>query len=71
MGWNENFERKASHNSSASRSVVAAASAESDVRTLTDLLSELQGLLEDYSPAWYGEDLHERIDAALHTARSR
>jgi hypothetical protein len=38
---------------------------------LADLLSELQGLLEDYAPAWYSEDLHRRIETALRSTTTR
>lgn len=70
-GWNENFERRARHTPTASRLAIATSHSESDVRTLTDLLSELHDVLEEYAPAWYDEDLHHRIEAALHFASSR
>lgn len=71
IGWNENFERKGRQTTSDSRFAIASSPSESDVHALTDLLSELQCLLEDYAPAWYNEDLHNRIDAAVRAAGPR
>lgn len=34
-----------------------------------EVFAELYELLEQYSPAWYGEDLHERAQDALHPPR--
>jgi hypothetical protein len=31
-----------------------------------DVLKELHGFLEDYSPAWFTEGLHERAEKALY-----
>jgi hypothetical protein len=70
-GWNESFERKTRHTPSNSRFAIATSPSESDVRAVTNLLIELQGLLEEYAPAWYSEDLHNRIQAAVGTAGSR
>lgn len=33
---------------------------------LLEVLSELYELLEDYSPTWYTEEHHRRIQSALH-----
>jgi hypothetical protein len=69
-GWNENTERRTRHSTSASRFAIATTPSEPEVHALTDLLSEVQDLLDEYAPAWYGEDLHNRIEAALRMARS-
>jgi len=70
-GWNENFERKNRHTTSDSRFAIATSPSESDMHAVGDLLCELQGLLEEYAPAWYSEDLHNRIEAAVRAAGSR
>ena len=67
-GWNQNLERRTRH--AASGGIVIAPS-ESEVHALTDLLSELHDLLDEYAPAWYSEDLHNRIEATLRSVRSR
>ncbi|HTT19625.1 MAG TPA: hypothetical protein VMG82_11790 [Candidatus Sulfotelmatobacter sp.] len=36
---------------------------------LTDVLSELRDLLEDYSPAWYTEEHQRKVESALHNKR--
>lgn len=36
---------------------------------LIEVLSELQDLLEDYSPTWYTEEHHRKIQSALHARR--
>jgi len=71
MGWNENFERKTKNTAGSSRLAIAASACESDVHAMVDLLSELHVLLEEYAPAWYGQDLHDRIDGALRSAGTR
>jgi hypothetical protein len=30
-----------------------------------DVLAELRSLLEEYAPAWYAEDQHQRVDSVL------
>ena len=70
-GWNENVERKGRHTTSASGFGIATSPSESDMHVVTDLLCELQGLLEEYAPAWYSEDLHDRIQAAVGASGSR
>lgn len=70
-GWNENVERRARHTASTSRFAIVTTPSESDVHSLTELLLEVQGLLEEYAPAWYSEDLHNRIEAALRPVRAR
>lgn len=35
-----------------------------------DVFVELYELLEQYSPAWYGEELHERVQDALRPPRA-
>jgi hypothetical protein len=40
-----------------------------DRKRLVELLSELRSLLEDYSPSWYTEDQHRRIESALHSGK--
>ena len=36
---------------------------------LVEILSELHDLLEDYSPVWYTEEHHRRLESALHTPK--
>ena len=36
-----------------------------DRKRLVELLSELGHLLEDYSPSWYTEEQHRKIESAL------
>jgi len=36
-----------------------------DRERLVELLSELRSLLEDYSPWWYTEEQHRKIESAL------
>lgn len=38
-------------------------------KRLVDVLSELRNLLEDYSPAWYTEEHHRRVELALHASQ--
>ena len=38
----------------------------SESARLVQALSELQNLLEDYSPSWYTERHHRKIESALH-----
>jgi hypothetical protein len=33
---------------------------------MREVLSELRDLLEDYSPPWYTEEHHRRVESALH-----
>lgn len=40
-----------------------------DRRRLVELLSELRNLLEDYSPTWYTEEHHRRVELALHSEK--
>lgn len=40
-----------------------------DRKRLVELLSELNNLLEDYSPCWYTEEQHRRIESALHRGK--
>ena len=35
-----------------------------------EVFAELYELLEQYSPAWYGEDLHERVQDELRPPRA-
>ena len=35
-------------------------------KRLVEVLSELRKLLEDYSPSWYTEEHHRRVECALH-----
>jgi hypothetical protein len=44
---------------------------ELDRTRLVDLLAELQDLLEQYAPAWYTEEHHEKAIAALQPLRKR
>ena len=37
-----------------------------DRKRLVELLSELGDLLEDYSPSWYTEEQHRKVESALH-----
>ena len=37
-----------------------------DRKRLVELLSELRNLLEDYSPSWYTEEQHRKVESALH-----
>lgn len=41
----------------------------SESKRLVEVLSELRSLLEDYSPSWYTEEHHRRVELALHTGR--
>lgn len=41
----------------------------SERRRLVEVLSELRNLLEAYSPSWYTEEQHRRVELALHTGR--
>jgi len=36
---------------------------------LVEVLSELHELLEDYSPTWYTEEHHLRLESALHAKK--
>jgi len=36
---------------------------------LREVLSELRTLLEEYSPAWYTEEHHRRVESALHARK--
>lgn len=38
-------------------------------KRLVEVLSELRTLLEDYSPSWYTEEHHRRVEWALHTRK--
>ena len=38
-------------------------------KRLVEVLSELRNLLEDYSPSWYTEEHHRRVELALHTRK--
>jgi len=38
-------------------------------KQLLEVLSELRDLLEDYSPAWYTEEHHQRVESALHVRK--
>jgi hypothetical protein len=38
---------------------------------LVDILSELRNLLEDYSPSWYTEEHHRKVESALHPKKKR
>jgi hypothetical protein len=37
-----------------------------DRKRLVELISELRNLLEDYSPSWYTEEQHRKVELALH-----
>ena len=37
---------------------------------VTEVFAELFALLEDYGPAWYSEELHDRAEAALEALQS-
>ena len=41
----------------------------SDRKCLVDVLSELRNLLEAYSPSWYTEEHHRRVELALHIGK--
>ena len=36
---------------------------------LVDILSELRNLLEEYSPSWYTEEHHRKVESALHSRK--
>ena len=38
-------------------------------KRLVEVLSELRNLLEDYSPSWYTEEHHRRVELALHATK--
>lgn len=38
-------------------------------KRLVEVLSELSNLLEDYSPSWYTEEQHRRVELALHSRK--
>ena len=40
-----------------------------DRKRLVELLSELGDLLEDYSPSWYTEEQHRKVESALHAGK--
>jgi hypothetical protein len=40
-------------------------------RRLVDILSELRNLLEEYSPSWYTEEHHRKVESALHSSKKR
>lgn len=40
-------------------------------RRLVEALSELRNLLEEYSPSWYTEEHHHRVQTALHPRKKR
>ena len=42
-----------------------------DRKRLVELLSELRNLLEDYSPSWYTEDQHRKVESALHAGKKQ
>lgn len=41
----------------------------SERKHMREVLSELRDLLEDYSPPWYTEEHHRRVESALHTKK--
>jgi hypothetical protein len=41
----------------------------SECKCLVEVLSELRKLLEDYSPSWYTEEHHRRVELALHNGK--
>lgn len=41
----------------------------SERKRLLDVLSELRNLLEDYSPIWYTEEQHRRVELALDASK--
>jgi hypothetical protein len=43
----------------------------SERKHLREVLSELRDLLEDYAPAWYTEEHHRRVEAALHPRKRK
>jgi len=36
-----------------------------EVLKLRETLKLIHDLLEDYAPAWYGENIHDKVEAAL------
>ena len=60
-------ENRALHSKAASSfSSVPPHETPSECKRLIEVLSELRDLLEDYSPSWYTEDCHRRVESALH-----
>jgi len=39
----------------------------SEHKRLVEALSELRNLVEQYSPSWYTEEHHRRVELALHS----
>ena len=38
----------------------------SERKRLVEALSELRNLLEEYSPVWYTEEYHRKVESVLH-----
>jgi hypothetical protein len=41
-----------------------------DTKRLLDALADLHRLLEEYSPSWYTQELHEKAESALQSVRA-
>jgi len=48
-----------------------ASDVEPDPKLLTDALTEVYELLEEYAPSWYTQEHHEKVEAALYSKKKR
>ena len=71
MGSDGNRTLKSKNSADPSELLSYKSETELDRTRLVDLLAELQNLLEQYAPAWYTEEHHEKAIAALHPLRKR
>jgi hypothetical protein len=71
MGSDGNRTLKSKNSPDSSELLSYKSETELDRTRLVDLLAELQDLLEQYAPAWYTEEHHEKAIAALHPLRKR
>jgi uncharacterized protein with von Willebrand factor type A (vWA) domain len=42
-----------------------------DAARLTEALSDLHNLLEEYAPSWYTQEHHDKAESALHPRKKR
>jgi len=42
-----------------------------EVRKLRETLRLVHDLLEDFAPSWYGENIHDKVEAALRKSREQ
>ena len=69
MGMEQTVNRTPPDKSDSSFSSENEIEASLDRKRLVELLSELGDLLEDYSPSWYTEEQHRKVESALHAGK--